>query len=110
MPWYNGDMDNKTFYRVDLNETNGCSLQAYLPGLSAEKLTAALGPGTETTYADPDKGYGGPEWAFRRGDEVFSVYSRWGEYRVGGRTALLFDEPRGTADFVEWVRFQCSDA
>lgn len=85
-------------------DVGGCSLQDYLPGVKHAQLVKAFGNPIEIGYADEEKGYDGQEWFFEASNgEVFTVYSRWGEYRIGGRAPLLFDEPRGTADFKDWV-------
>jgi hypothetical protein len=64
--------------------TAGTSLQSYLDGVKAADLKRAFGECSPNGFVEEEKGYDGQEWQFVSPDgQVFNVYSRWGEYRIG---------------------------
>jgi hypothetical protein len=79
-------------------DTGGTFLVAYLPGVTPELLQAAFGAYEVVGVSDDaaEKGYDGQEWYFTssRG-EVFTVYSRWGEFRIGSREGTDVDSFKG---------------
>lgn len=79
-------------------DTNGTSLQAYLPQMTHEQMHERFGDPRPGGYEDADKGYDGEEWSFV--DEygaVVNVYARYGDFRVGAHNARVAD------NFVEWL-------
>lgn len=68
----------------------------YLDGVTREAMVRVFGTPPEG-YWDPDSGYDGEEWYFTgEGGEIFFVYARWGNFRVGGMA-----DP---APFKAWLR------
>lgn len=66
--------------------TNGCSLQRYLPEMATKEMVDIFGPSDANAYWDQEAGYDGYEWKFEADDgSVAYVYARFGSFRVGAR-------------------------
>lgn len=69
-------------------DVNGTFLAAHLPDkVNRAALLRRFGETPRVGCVDPEKGYDGEEWTFRADTgDVFNVYARWGQYRIGART------------------------
>lgn len=91
-------------YKRVTNAGSGGSLQAYVHGANSVKIKAVFGKCDPGGYEDSEKGYDGIEYAFKnvKTGEILRLYSRWGEWRVGGSN-------KETAEvFALWVTDLCS--
>lgn len=75
-----------------------------LPDVSVDQMKRAFGAPSVEAYIDEEKGYEGDEWYFTHPDgRVYTVYARWGCFRVGGRG-------ESHSDFAQWFRSKLNAA
>lgn len=82
-------------------KTAGTFLRDYLPGITRDHMIERFGDPSHNGYYEPEKGYHGFEWFFEDNDgNVFNVYSRWGQFRVGAQHHV------DVTDFLKWINAQ----
>lgn len=104
-----GGIEKKRTYSLDPSaDVDGTYMHLPLVGVTAAELASAFGPGTPDGSLGPGD-RGGPTWRFTDSTgQVYNVYSRWGEYRIGSRDESPHDRvtvPHGshTQAFKTWL-------
>lgn len=77
---------------------HGGWLRCHLPQLATDALVAKFGARDTGTCYEPERGYNGDEFSFKAPDgATFTVYARWGDYRIGSAAS-----GEAVARFAEW--------
>jgi hypothetical protein len=87
------------FKRAAAGSPSFSSMQAYLGGVSTEKMLATFGSRDADAYWDPEAGYDGDEWSFEAADgQIAKAYARYGSFRIGASNY------RTAVELVAWLR------
>lgn len=84
-------------------QSGGCLRRYLSTSLTREAVVKVFGKPDADAYWEPERGYDGDEWVFLLGqgdqDVRFTVYSRWGFFRVGANV----DSEDDVDDFIMWL-------